>query len=340
MTAVVVDEHRIVAAGALGGLVQVQKDKKSARFVTNVWAQLPFKVQVTSLHPAYRQDTLFLEALEILRFRMSSSSSAAQSEWETAWERIDQAHQRALKEETERSLREETEREAREARAREREREEREEREERARREAERERERREEMERQKEARLRRERERREKMDREREARATARQAREAARAEERRRERDTQQRERVFRERGALREKALNTRPMPKADLLSMLGYAFLPPGLDRGSLSTSLTTSLASSRPKRGPNISDITRQSGGDSLAAGATASVSICQHPSASVSKSGGDAFASGATAACCAALSPAEAASAEMLPAAAAAAAAAAPTLSLDAAAEV
>ncbi len=170
-------------------------------------------------------------------------------------------------------------------------------------------------MERQKDAKQRRERERREKMDREREARATARQAREAARAEERRREREMQQqqqRERVLRER-ARREKCLNSRPIPKADLLSMLSYAFLPPGLDRGSVSTSL----ASSRPKRGPSISDITRQSGGDALAAGATASVSIRQHPSASVGKSEGDAFASGATAACCASLSPAEAASAEM-----------------------
>jgi hypothetical protein len=273
-------------------------------------------MQVTSLHPAYREDTLFLEALEILRFRMTSSSSAAQSEWETAWERIDRAHQRAFKEDTERRLREENEREAREARARERAREEREESEERARREAERERERREEMERQKEARQRRERERREKLDREREARATARQAREAARAEERRRERretemqqqQQRERERVLRER-ARREKGLNTRPMPKPDLLSMLGYAFLPPGLDRGS---------RSSRPKRGPTISDVTRQSGGDALAAGATASVSIRQHhPSASVSKSGGDAVAAGATAACCASLSPAEAASAQM-----------------------
>jgi len=110
-TVVPVDSNRVITAGALGGLVQVRKDSRKCRFVTNCWAEVPFVVNVTSAHPDFRDHHAFADALDILRFQsqLGASSREAEREWETAWEKIDQNHQRLIKEEAERVMKEEAE---------------------------------------------------------------------------------------------------------------------------------------------------------------------------------------------------------------------------------------
>lgn len=99
-TSVAVDSDRVITAGVLGGLVQVRKGTNRCRFVTNTFQTVPFGVQVTSLHPMYREETAFQQAMEILNFKLSVQQSVSSSEedaWEHALKMMDQAHLLALK---------------------------------------------------------------------------------------------------------------------------------------------------------------------------------------------------------------------------------------------------